>query len=264
MRRKTKTVAKLITAKSLNEAIGILEERKAPEIYKKHVSLAFNLKNDKDNEIRNRMLSETEEDLENEEKKKLDEMVHERVDDQGDARKTGESAQSDGEELDDVAPPGEGSHEGSEPAQSQTGTSQLEAALSEAINETHGIDPMNAAIIDYMSDGMSQVEAHNAATKDKKLSEAVWDYKWKQTELPILKSILGEIRSLKETIRSTDRKVEVARTSSSKQTGGFNEGIQMTGPVTTTAPTETGPKYDSSPEKINQAREDISAKYLDN
>jgi len=266
MHRKSKTtqIVKLTTATSLDEAIKILTDRKAGGIYKKHISLAFNLAKDPDNKLRLQMLSETENDLAAEEKKKMDEMIVTEESTEGNARVTGKTGQADGRETGDVNPPGEGSHEGSEPAQTQTGTSQLESALEEAVGDDHEapVDPMNKAIIDYMDDGMSQVEAHNAAGKDKELSEAVFMHMFKKHIVPLFSATGKDMKTLKETIKLTDGKVEISR----KPEGALNESIndQQNGwPQGNGQQQSSGEKYDSNRKRVAEKSTEILKKYLE-
>ena len=262
MRRKTKSKSSLTSATSLNEAIKILQDRNAAPIYGQHVKLAFNLKNDTDNKRRLQMLSETEMHLQEEEKKKLDEMVHTEESAEGNNRVKGETGQSDGRELDDIQDdPTNDSHNGSEPAQQQTGESQLDTALTSVMNETHDIDPMNQAIIDYMGDGMSQVEAHNAASKDKQFSEAIFTAYGKQKFIPMFRAISKELKSLRETIVTLDKKLEESK----KQPAGLSETVMtspqwpQSGPETKV--TTTLPKYTSNVEEIEDKRDTILKKY---
>lgn len=258
MHRSTGKTKSLTTATSLNEALDILKTRKAPAIFGSHVKLAFNLKNDRDHQIRSKMLNETEDALKEQEKKSLGESVVTEVENEGDHRKDGETGQADGRELDDVNPPGEGSHDGSAPAQSQKGESQLEAALSESLREMHTVDPMNQAIIDYMDDGMTQVEAQNAATKDTKLSEAVFKKNFLKFVVPIVKGVMSENRALKETIRLTDSKIEKSRSESGSLNETVNAELQWPERRVSFSPQ---PKYDSNPDKTSQIRDTIKDKY---
>jgi len=134
----------LVKCKTYQEAILVMNERKAHPAIRKNVELAYKIA-DPDNKILPKMLQEMEHTMQKddddnakaemehenheEDKKKLAEMIHEREDDQGDGRKTGEDAQSDGSTLDDVAPPGDGSHDAQQNAQQQKGTVLLSLLL---------------------------------------------------------------------------------------------------------------------------------------
>ncbi len=256
MHRKSKTIVRLTSAKTLNEAINILTHRNAPSIFKMNIETAFNLKNDKNNMIRNSMLSETEEHLTSYEKT-MSEVVHTEVSTEGDSRKDDSpTGQADGRELDDIIEsPTENT--GSETASQQTGETQLDTALTK-ISETHTVDPMNKAIMDYMEDGMSQVEAGNAVTADKNLSEAVFNQLFQTKIVPLLKAVGADMKSLRETIITTDRKVEVSRIPEKT----MSETV-ITQPQYTTQ-SGVGEKYHNDIEKINTTKSIITNKYMQN
>lgn len=260
MHRKTTKIIKLTTAKLLSEAVIILKERKAPSIFKQSVETAFNLKNDKNNKIRIGMLSETEKHLQDYEKTMSEMIVTEQHTEgvNGKEGTAGESAQSDGRDLDDLTETPE-SGEGSEPAQTQTGESQLDTALTK-INETgpNEVDPMNKAIMDYMEDGMSQVEAGNAVTKDKELSEAVFNTMFRKKIVPLLKAVGIDIKSLRETIMATDSKVEIARVPEGAASG-LNETI-----IIPEKQTYEVAKYSNNRQVIASKKSHIVSKYLEN
>jgi hypothetical protein len=255
MRRKTQTkLPKLYEAQSLQETIQILGARKASPVYNQLVDMAWKIK-DETGKIRENMLREAETNLQKDEKT-LSEMIHEEKDTEGDARQTGETAQADGRKTGDVAPPGEGSHDGSAPAQSQQGTSQLEAPLAEAVDQVAdmgSVDPMNTAVIDYIDDGMSKTEAHNAAGKDTELMEAVFSQQFKKHMLPILKNIQKYGRMQSEAIRAVDSKVE----STPKDNGySLSETIQVPVPEKSAKTS----RIDEVP--IEETRTNITQKYL--
>jgi len=254
MHRKSKAITRLTSANTLNEAINILTHRKAPSIFKMNIETAFNLKNDKDNKIRNFMLSETEGHLVAHEKT-MSEMVHTEKSTEGDSRKDDSpTGQADGRKLNDIIEsPTEGT--GSEPAPQQTGETQLDTALTK-ISETHTVDPMNKAIMDYMEDGMSQVEAGNAVTADKELSEAVFNQLFQTKIVPLLKAVGADMKSLRETIITTDKKVEIARIPET-----MSEAIITPQHVQSSV---VGEKYHNDIEKIKSTKSIITNKYLQN
>lgn len=255
MHRKSKQITRLTSANTLSEAVNILKNRKAPSIFKMNVETAFNLKNDKDNKIRNDMLSETEGHLTSYEKT-ISESVHTEKSTEGDSRKDDSpTGQADGRKLEDIIEsPTEGT--GSEPAPQQTGETQLDTALTK-ISETHTVDPMNKAIMDYMEDGMSQVEAGNAVTSDKELSEAVFNQLFQSKIVPLLKAVGADMKSLRETIITTDKKVEVSRVPKT----GMSEAI-----ITPqyTPQSVVGEKYHNNIEKIASTKSIITNKYMQN
>lgn len=261
MHRKTTKIVKLTTAKSLNEAVIILKDRKAPSIFKQSVETAFNLKNDKNNKIRIGMLNEAEQHLTAYEKDLSENIVTEQQTEgtNGKDGQTGEgTGQADGRELDALTETPE-SGDGSEPAQAQTGESQLDTALTK-INETgpNEVDPMNKAIMDYMEDGMSQVEAGNAVVKDKKLSEAVFNTMFRKQIVPLLKAVGMDMNSLRETIMATDSKVEIARVpDQTNGTGGLNETVII--PETQAS---QGAKYSNDLDVIASKKSHITDKYM--
>ena len=264
MRRQTQKHPKLFEAQTLQETLQILGSRKASPIYNQLVDMAWKIK-DASGKIRENMLREAELNLQKDEKEKekpLKEMIHEESDTEGTNGKegtAGETAQADGRSTSDVAPPGGGSSDGSEPAQSQTGTSQLEAPLAEAVDQVAdmgSVDPMNTAVIDYIDDGMSKVEASNAAEKDVSMMEAIFSKQFKKHMLPILKKMQVTAHMTSEAIVAVDGKVESGK-----------KGLELTGPglqETISFPgieknTKTN-RLDEVP--IEETRSEISKKYL--
>ena len=254
-RTSNKKLPKLFEAETYQEAIQILGARKASPVYTQLVNMAFKIKDDT-GKVRENMLREAETNLTKEQG--LKESIHERVEDQGDERKSGESAQSDGVDLDAVTPPGDGSHDGSAPAQSQPGTSQLESPLAEAIDQVAdmgSVDPMNTAVIDYIDDGMSKVEASNAAAKDNDMMEAVFDKQFKKHMLPILKKMQASMHNASEAIIAVDSKVETSKPGLNLEAQGMAETIQI--------PVGVTPKTNQIDEvSIEETRSEISKKYL--
>lgn len=256
MRRQTQKLPKLFEAQTLQEAIQILGAKKAPASFTQIVDIAFKIKDDTGN-IRTNMLREAEINLQKE--LGMREMIHEEVDTEGDARKTGESAQADGRTTDTVAPPGDGSSDASKPAQSQPGTSQLETPLAEAIDQVAdmgSVDPMNTAVIDYIDDGMSKVEANNAAAKDTEMMEAVFSAQFKKHMLPILKKIQATAHMQSEAIRVVDGKVETSGKPGLDYS--MSETIRTTKEIPTTISKVN--RLDEVP--IEETRTNITQKYL--
>ena len=260
MRRNSKQqLPKLFEAQTLQEAIQILGARKASPAYNQLVDMAWKIK-DETGKIRENMLREAETNLQKDEKT-LQEMIHEEKDTEGAGGKesgSGETAQADGRDLDSVKGPGAGSHDASQPAQSQSGTSQLESPLAEAIDQVAdmgSVDPMNTAVIDYIDDGMSKVEASNAAEKDVSMMEAVFNANFKKQMLPILKKMMASTHMTSEAIRTIDGKIESAP-GLEIQTPGMQETIRL--PVTDVSPKSS--RLDEIP--IEEVRSEITKKYL--
>lgn len=261
MRRTQTKHPKLFEAQTLQETLQILGSRKASPIYNQLADMAWKIKDDT-GKIRENMLREAEINLQKDEKD-LAESIHEEADTEGAGGKesgSGETGQADGRDLDAVAPPGEGSHDGSTPAQSQSGTSQLEAPLAEAVDQVAdmgSVDPMNTAVIDYIDDGMSKVEASNAAEKDVSMMEAIFSKEFKKHMLPILKKMQATVHMTSEAIVAVDGKVESGK-----------KGLELTGPGL--QETITFPGLDTSSKKtarideipIEETRSEISKKYL--
>jgi hypothetical protein len=256
MRRKTsKNLPKLFEAQTLAEAIQILGAHKAPASFNQIVDIAFKIK-DESGQVRTNMLREAETNLQKE--LGLREMIHEEKDTEGDQRVSGESAHADGRKTGDVAPPGEGSHDASAPAQSQSGTSQLESPLAEAVDQVAdmgSVDPMNTAVIDYLDDGMSKTEAHNAAGKDTELMEAVFTQQFKKHMLPILKKIQAASHMQSEAIRAVDGKVETGKPGLDLS---MSETIQIPASIPQQVPLIN--RLDEVP--LEETRTEIQRKYL--
>ncbi len=261
MRRKSNSqLPKLFEAQTFQEAVQILGARKASPAYHQIVNLAFKVKDDT-GKVRENMLREAETNLAKEEGligSNMQESIHEEAQTEGPGGKetgTGQTAQADGRTLESVNPPGDGSHDASQPAQSQSGTSQLEAPLAEAIDQVAdmgSVDPMNTAVIDYVDDGMSKVEAENAANKDKAFAEAIIAKEFKKHMLPILKSMQKTMGAYKEAIVAVDNKVE----SNPTPDLSFSETIQQ--PVT--IPQKVVSAIDERSDE--DTRKDIISKYL--
>jgi len=262
MRRSNAKLPKLFEAGSYAEAIQILGARKASPAYRQIVDLAYKIKDDT-GKVRENMLREAETNLTKEQGligTNMSESIHEEADTEGSGGKetgSGETAQADGRTTSDVAPPGNGSSDASQPAQSQSGTSQLEAPLAEAIDQVAdmgSVDPMNTAVIDYIDDGMSKTEASNAANKDKAFAEAIIAREFKKHMLPILKSMQKTMGAYKEAIVAVDSKVEGNGSGQIQMDTGYSETIQT--PIVPKKISEIDEK------SIEESRSDIAAKYL--
>jgi len=263
MRSHNKALPKLFEAGSYSEAIQILGARKASPVYRQIVDLAYKIKDDT-GKVRENMLREAETNLKKEEQgligTQMSESIHEEADTEGAGGKesgSGETAQADGRTTDTVAPPGDGSHDASQPAQSQSGTSQLEAPLAEAIDQVAdmgSVDPMNTAVIDYIDDGMSKTEATNAAAKDNNMMEAVFAKEFKKHMLPLLKGMQKDFNAYKEAIIAVDSKVEGNGSGQIQMDTGYSETIQT--PIVPKKISEIDEK------SIEESRSDIAAKYL--
>lgn len=280
MRSQRKPRKSLADVSSYSEAIQVLSGRGAPGIFKKTVDMIFKVDTSQPagRTYVKQMLQETENDLKKMEEQKLlghqmnemepeDEEFSETegnpssgkdsVIETSIADKTGTSAQSDGSSVEDQIDKTDSSGDGSRPAQSQPGISQLKEAVNQ-VADMGSVDPMNKAVIDYMSNGMSQVEATNAATADNNMMEAVFK-KSMATILPkVLSPFVNEIAHLQETIRAYDSKIESMR----KQSGtkGFQESIQIipTGP----APQKQGTSRFEG-QSVEEISKDIASKYID-
>ena len=260
-----KKLPKLFEAQSFQEAIQILGARKASPIYNQLVEMAYKVKDDT-GKVRENMLREAETHLQKDEQNLIGNQMKENVIEEaasegagGKETGTGKTGQADGRETGDVKPPGEGSHPGSEPAQAQTGTSQLVTPISEAIDQVAdmgSVDPMNTAVIDYIDDGMSKVEAQNAASKDSNMMEAIFDIQFKKHMLPILKKMQATMVNASEAIIAVDNKFEGAKSGGIELQNGFQE-------TNTSLPVDVHPKVSRIDEKsIEETRSDITQKYL--
>jgi hypothetical protein len=129
--------------------------------------------------------------------------------------------------------------------------------LAEAVDQVAdmgSVDPMNTAVIDYIDDGMSKVEANNAAAKDTELMEAVFSAQFKKHMLPILKNIQKYGRMQSEAIRAVDSKVE-----SAPKDNGYSLSETVQTPVPVPGPTKAS-RIDEVP--IEETRNNITQKYL--
>ena len=281
MRSQRKPRKSLTEATSYSEAIQVLSGRGAPSIFNKTVDMIFKVDTTQPagRTYVKQMLQETENDLKKMEEQKLlghqmnemepgEEEMHsetegnpssgkENVIETSIADKTGTSAQSDGSSVESQIDKVDASGDGSKPAQSQPGISQLKEAINQVADQG-SVDPMNKAVIDYMSNGMSQVEAQNAASADNNMMEAVIK-KNMATILPkVLSPFVNEIARLQETIRAYDSKFESMRKQSGTQ--GYQESIQIipTGP----APTSKGTTRFEG-QTVEEISKEIASKYID-
>lgn len=240
----TKEKPTLVGVQSLQEAIQILSTRKAPDIYKRSVQNIFKVDL---NVPANKtwvmgQLQETETNLKKDEEDKelkeneMEGYKHQIKETTGNppapngkpkevniADKSGVSPQNDGPNLESIKSKNGPAGEGSEGAHEQTGESQLKEAIDKVLDTGKGVDSLNQSIIAGMGKGMSQVEAHNAASADKNLMEAVFAQQAAQIMVPIFNAMNAQITSLKETIIVSDRKHEADR----KQQSGLSEAIQI-------------------------------------
>ena len=280
MRSQRKPRKSLAEVSTYSEAIQVLSGRGAPSIFKKTVDMIFKVDTSQPagRTYVKQMLQETENDLKKMEEQKLlghqmnemepgeDDEFQEtegnpssggnpKENDSGD--KSGVVAQSDGDNLESQIDKTESSGDGSRPAQSQPGISQLKEAINQVADQG-SVDPMNKAVIDYMSNGMSQVEATNAASADNNMMEAVFKKNMAQILPKVLSPFVNEIARLQETIRAYDSKIESMR----KQSGtkGFQESIQIipTGP----APQSKGTSRFEG-QTVEEISKDIASKYID-
>ena len=272
----------LIGATTLQEAITVLTARRAPRIYTAAVSNIFkaDMKNPASKTWIEQQLRETEstlkkdEDEKEVEDKKLMGYQQNLKETEGNppsgpnpkpesiADKTGVTAQNDGTSLEDIHDSNPPATQGSEGAHTQQGESQLKEAIDKVFSVGLGVDPLNQSVINGMSNGMSKVEAENAANADNHMMEAVFHKMTARTLVPIFKAQNNLIHNLNETIRVYDQKLEAAR----KENKGLNEAIQITPSQTVIpVPYQNGPQQENLPPKsIKAHREEISQKLKSN
>lgn len=270
---------KLTEATTYSEAVQILNARRAPSIFRKHVDMIFKIK-DETGSIKKQMLQEAENDLEKDEEEKLiGHQMNETEDENGEKKffetegnpssgpehpkphdsgnKSGVTAQSDGTSVEDQKDKVDSSGEGSVPAQSQPGESQLKEAI-EQVADMGSVDPINTATVDYMDRGLSKIEAHNAASLDNNMMEAVFAKQTKKILVPILRGLLKQNQALKEVIRAQDTKYEMSRKAS--QPTGMSEAVTLQNvPAHPQAPKTS--RFDN-PDIPGLAKE-IKSKYID-
>lgn len=239
---------KLTECKSLQEAIQVLNVRRAPPIFRKYVDMAFNIK-DETGSIAKKMLQEAENDLQKNEDEKAkhemqemehkkehpntgmdekhgkygkSEMVHTETEDN---RMTGDSAQSDGRTLEEQKDKAKDTGSGSTPAQSQTGTDQLGEAIDQVADQG-SIDPMNTCVIGKMSSGMSEVEAQNACAKEQTMMEGIVAKVIQKKFGSAWKTVDKNFKTLQEGMKTLDSKVENARKPELTDKG-LSEGVNL-------------------------------------
>lgn len=271
----------LVGVQSLQEAVLVLDGRHAPEIYKRAVQNIFKVDL---NVPANKtwvlgQLQETETNLKKDEEDKelkeneMEGYKHQIKETEGNppapngtpkvvlnAGKSGTSPMSDGTSLEDIKSKNGPAGDSSEGAHAQSGESQLKEAIDKVLDTGSKVDSLNQSIIAGMGKGMSQVEAHNAASADKNLMEAVFAEQAAKIMVPIFNAMSTQITSLKETIIVSDKKHETDR----KLQSGLSEAIQITpqGPGYTPGIVET-PLPDLTNEVILAKRADISQEIRD-
>ena len=222
---------KLTECKSLQEAVQVLNVRRAKPIFRKYIDMAFNIK-DETGSIAKKMLQEAENDLQKDEDEKAkqemennnhkkehpntgmdeknhgkSEMVHTETEDN---RMTGDSAQSDGRTLGEQKDKATDTGAASEPAQTQSGEDQLGEAIDQ-VADMGSVDPMNQCVIGKMSSGMSEVEAQNACAKEQSMMEAIVSKVIKDKFGSAWKIVDKQFKTLQEGMKTLDSKVENSR-----------------------------------------------------
>lgn len=273
---------KLTECKSLQEAIQVLNVRRAPPIFRKYVDMAFNIK-DETGSIAKKMLQEAENDLQKNEDEKakhemqemehkkehpntgMDEMKHGKSEmvhtETEDNRMTGDSAQSDGRTVDEQVDKAKDTGSGSTPAQSQTGTNQLGEAIDQVADQG-SIDPMNTCVIGKMSSGMSEVEAQNACAKEQTMMEGIVAKVIQKKFGSAWKTVDKNFKTLQEGMKTLDSKVENARKPELTDKG-LSEGVNLQN--VPAAPGQTkNTKYDKlkDPTELAIYQRDLVERYL--
>jgi len=229
---------KLTECKSLQEAVQVLNVRRAPPIFRKYVDMAFNIK-DETGSIAKKMLQEAENDLQkNEDEKAKQEMEHNKnnekdKDNKSEAihteteknRTQGQTAQSDGRTLEEQKDKAKDTGSGSTPAQGQTGTDQLGEAIDQ-VADVGSVDPMNTCVIGKMNNGMSEVEAQNACAKEQSMMEAIVSKIIKTKFAPAWKTVDKNMKTLQEGMKTLDSKVENTRKPELTDKG-LSEGVNL-------------------------------------
>lgn len=253
-----KSKPSLIGVTSLQEAITVLNARRARPIYTNSVNNIFkaDMKNPASKMWIEQELRETEKTLSKDEEEdeiiKKKEMGYQQnlketegnpssggePKTQSIADKSGVSSQNDGPSLDAIVDKKPPATDGSEGAHAQTGESQLKEAIDKVFSVGSGVDPMNQAVINGMAHGMSKVEADNAASLDNALMEAIFHKMAAKVLVPIFNAQTSQIHNLQETIKVYDQKLEIAR----KENKGLQEAVQIqpgSNPIQIIAPTPT-------------------------
>lgn len=262
----SKKRTRLTEAKSLQEATNILTARKAHPAVKSMVHTAFRVNDDKEKLA---MLQEAEKILEADERA-LAESIKVAPGDNN--RVSGQSAQSDGQTLDDIKEKNPTGTEGSRPAQSIPGVSQLQEMVDAGIGtmgstmgasgpqqtaDMGSVDPMNICVIEKMSQGMSEVEAQNACTREIQFSEAI--VKRAIGKLPeILKKVAENQAALAEAIQivqNDSKNKGIINLYDNKSKQGFAEGVIPGMTEIPKVPLDT-------PEQIESFKKDFNNRYI--
>ena len=274
---------KLTECKSLQEAVQVLNVRRAPPIFRKYVDMAFNIK-DETGSIAKKMLQEAENDLQKNEDDKakqemehnknnkkehpntgMDEMRHGKSEmvhtETEDNRMTGDSAQSDGRTVDEQVDKAKDTGTGSQPAQAQTGTDQLGEAIDQVADQG-SIDPMNTCVIGKMSSGMSEVEAQNACAKEQTMMEGIIANVIQKKFSPAWKTVDKNFKTLQEGMKTLDSKVENARKPELTEKG-LSEGVNMQNIPAAPGQTKNS-KYDklNDPTELAIYQRELTERYL--
>ncbi len=273
---------KLTECKTFQEAVQVLNVRRAPQIFRKYVDIAFNIK-DETGSIAPKMLQEAENDLQKHEDEKAkqemehnkehpntgmdtkkngkSEMVHTETEDN---RMTGDSAQSDGRTLGEQKDKATDTGSGSEPAQTQTGESQLGEAIDQ-VADMGSVDPMNTCVINKMSSGMSEVEAQNACAKEQSMMEGIVAKVIQKNFGKAWATVDKNFKTLQEGMKTLDSKVENTRKPELTEKG-LSEGVNMQNLAA--SPGQGGPPQNSKfdklkdPTELDVYRRGLSERYL--
>jgi len=276
---------KLTECKSLSEAVQVLNVRRAPQIFRKYVDIAFNIK-DETGSIAKKMLQEAENDLQKDEDEKakqemhemhemehkkehpntgMDEMHHGKSEmvhtETEDNRMSGQSAQSDGRTLGEQKDKATDTGSGSEPAQAQPGEDQLGEAIDQ-VADMGSVDPMNQCVIGKMSSGMSEVEAQNACAKEQTMMEGIVANIIQKKFAPAWKVVDKQFKTLQEGMKTLDGKVENSR---KPELGdkGLQEGVNMQN-VPASPGTRENNKFDKlkDPTELAIYQQELKERYL--
>lgn len=263
----SKKRTKLTEAKTLQEGIKILDSRKAHPAVKSMVHTAFRVNDDKE---KTAMLQEAENILAADEKA-LAESI--KVAPGENNRVSGQSAQSDGQSLEEIKEKNPAGTEGSRPAQEIPGVSQLKEMVDAGLGtmgstmstagpqqtaDMGSVDPMNICVIEKMGQGMSEVEAQNACTREIQFSEAI--VKKAIGNLPkILNKIAENEAALAEAIQivqNDSKNKGIINLYDNKAKQGFAEAVQIPGADT--------PKIQplDTPEQIESFKRDFNNRYI--
>lgn len=276
---------KLTECKSLQEAVQVLNVRRAPQIFRKYVDIAFNIK-DETGSIAKKMLQEAENDLQKDEDEKAKKELHEaehnkeypmghqmqetegnppsgpehpKAHDSG--GKSGVSAQSDATDVDAMHEKPTDTGSGSEPAQAQPGESQLGEAIDQ-VADMGSVDPMNQCVIGKMSQGMSEVEAQNACAKEQSMMEAIVSKVIQKNFGSAWKIVDKNFKALAEGMKTLDGKVENQRKPELGEKG-LQEGITMTNVPAHPGSSENS-KFDKlkDPTELAKYQQDLRDRFL--